>query len=109
MSLSLRERFQTQVKDGRYHSNFAPKVNYIVIIKDDTPRGHWRLGKVIKLTFSKDGLVRSATVKIPSGREIRRPVNLLFPLKVSSDIQSTDAIDQKLKTRTQNDRQERRR
>ena len=99
--LSLRERFQTHVKDGRYHSNFSPKVNDIVIIKDDTPRGHWRFGKVVKLTFSKDSLVRSATVKVPSGREIRRPVNLLFPLEVSSDLQSTDVIDQNGKVENQ--------
>jgi len=45
--------------------------------------------------------VRSATVKVPSGREIRRPVNLLFPLEVSSDLQSTDVIDQNGKVENQ--------
>ena len=42
------------------------------------------MGKVMKLVSSSDGSVRSAKVMMPSGRVFGRPLNLLFPIEVSS-------------------------
>ena len=53
-------------------------------MKDDLPRGCWRLGKIIQLPSSTDGHLRSARVQLASGRVIRRALNMLYPLEVTS-------------------------
>ena len=80
---SLRERTQTCLKTGRVHSEFLPKINDVVIVKDDTTRRNWKFGKVTELQKSRDGNTRSVKVLIPSGKEIGRPLNLLYPLAVT--------------------------
>ena len=83
--LSLRERAQNMLNTGRCHFQFSPSVGDVVLIKDEIPRGCWRMGKVIKLVTSADGSVRSAKIKMPSGRVFGRPLNLLFPIEVSGN------------------------
>ena len=85
---SLRERTQTKLRDGRVHSHSSPKVNDVVLIKEDSARGNWRFGKVIQLVQSRDGLVRSVRVMLPSGREIGRPINLLYPMELSGEAEA---------------------
>ena len=80
--LSLRERTQSTLKFRRIQSHFSPSVDDVVLIKDDIPRGCWRVGKVLRLVTSRDGCVRSAKVALPSGRVIARPLNLLYPIEV---------------------------
>ena len=80
--LSLRERTQSTLKSRRIQSHFSPSVDDVVLIKDDIPRGCWRVGKVLRLVTSRDGCVRSAKVALPSGRVIARPLNLLYPIEV---------------------------
>lgn len=46
---SLRERTQTKLKSGRVTSQFQPNVKDVVLIKDNTSRGNWKIGKVCKL------------------------------------------------------------
>ena len=41
------------------------------------------MGKVIKLVSSSDSSIRSAKIKMPSGKVFGRPLNLLFPIEVS--------------------------
>ena len=80
--LSLRERTQSVLKSRQIQSHFSPNVDDIVLIKDDIPRGCWRVGTVVSLVFSLDGCVRSAKVALSSGRVTARPLNLLFPVEV---------------------------
>ena len=47
--LSLRERMQSTLKSGRIKSQSASSVVDVVLIKDDLPRGCWRLGKLLSL------------------------------------------------------------
>jgi len=82
--LSLRERYQVKLKSKRIQSNEGPMINDIVLVKDELPRGCWRLGKIIQLITSSDGNQRSAKVLLASGRVIGRPLNLLYPIEVSS-------------------------
>ena len=60
------------------------KVGDVVVIREDTvPRHRWRLGIVIELIKSNDGLVRGAKVKVDKTRNvIRRPINCLYPTEV---------------------------
>ena len=80
--LSLRERTQTKLKCGRVQSPYVPNIGDVVIIKDNTPRGMWKLGRLVKLIISNDGQIRSAKVTLSSGNIISRPLNLLYPLEV---------------------------
>lgn len=56
-----------------------------MLVKDNVPRGCWKLGKVISLVSSRDGCIRSAKVSLSSGRVIGRPLKLLFPIEVSEN------------------------
>ncbi|CAG2200461.1 unnamed protein product [Mytilus edulis] len=77
--LSLRERTQTKLKCGRVKSPYAPIVGDVVIIKDNLPRGVWKLGRLVQLIHSNDGEIRSAKVVLSSRKVISRPLNLLYP------------------------------
>ena len=62
----------------------------IVIVHDDTlPRGHWKLGKIQEVYVGKDGLPRSALVKLATRDRqhtlLKRPLQLLYPLEVHHD------------------------
>ena len=82
--LGLRERTQTMLKTGKNRSKYAPGVGDVVHIKDEILRECCRMGTVMKLVNSSDGSVRSAKIKMPSGRVFGRPLNLLFPIEVAS-------------------------
>ena len=79
---SLRERTKTALKAGNNHI-FSPGVGDVVLVKEDIPRGCWRLGKVIRLVTSHDGCIRSAKSLLSSWHIIGRPLDLLFSIEVS--------------------------
>ncbi|XP_052764084.1 uncharacterized protein LOC128206005 [Mya arenaria] len=81
--LSLRERTQTHLKSGRIQSSAQPCAGDVILVKDELPRGCWKMGKIKRLRTSGDGYVRSAEVQLASGRVIRRPLNLMFPIETS--------------------------
>lgn len=56
-----------------------------MLLKDNLPRGCWKLGKVVNLVTSLDGCIRSAKVMLSSGRIIGRPLNLLCPIEISEN------------------------
>ncbi|XP_053383165.1 uncharacterized protein LOC128549742 [Mercenaria mercenaria] len=87
--LSLRERTQTQLKTGRIQSSDQPSIGDIVLLKEDLPRGSWKLGKIVNLIQSRDGKIRSAKVKVSSGKVLGRPLKLLFPIETSSSAGET--------------------
>jgi hypothetical protein len=91
--LSLRERYQNKLKLKRVESTFKPKAGDVVLIKDDLPRGSWRLGKIVNLETSRDGCVRSAKLLTSSGRILGRPLCLLYPLEVSDRDEETSTKD----------------
>ena len=84
--LSLRERTQSQIQSKRIQSSHFPTAGDIVLVKDDIPRGCWKLAKVVSLVSSRDGEMRSAKVQLPSGRVIGRPFNLLYPLEITENV-----------------------
>lgn len=78
--LNLRERNDT--KHFRNSCNELPKVGNIVIIKDaNTPRAHWKLGKIVKLNISNDNLIRSIKLKLGNKRFVDRSIQQLIPLE----------------------------
>jgi hypothetical protein len=45
----------------------------VLVVTPNSPRGHWPNGRVTRVVFSPDGVVRSVFVNISAG-EYRRPV-----------------------------------
>lgn len=66
---------QLQVR-GKWTSGTEPLVvNDIVIVKEDNiPPSKWKLARVVKVHPGKDSVVRVATIKLPNGSELSRPV-----------------------------------
>lgn len=62
----------------------------VVLVHDDKPRGFWRLARVLKTVTGHDGRIRGAVLKVssPTGRPstLRRPLQLLYPLEMSSQL-----------------------
>lgn len=81
--MSLRERMQSSLKAGKLRSPFQANIGDTVLLKDDLPRGCWRLGLIVGRVLSHDNNVRSVKVKLASGRVLNRPLNLLYPLECS--------------------------
>ena len=79
--LSLRERAQIKLKETRVRSPYSATEGDIVLIKDELPRGSWRLGRIEELVKSGDGELRSAKVLLPSRKVIGRPLKLLYPIE----------------------------
>lgn len=52
------------------------KLNDSVLIKDDSPPLHWKLGRVVSLHPGKDAVVRAVTVKTQNGTLVRPVVKL---------------------------------
>ncbi len=91
--LSLRERSQSMFKPRKNEYTSEPKVNDVVIIKDELPRSCWRMGRITNTVRSKDGHVRSAEVRLASGRVLRRPLNLLFPIETTEYSGNTETSE----------------
>ncbi|XP_065197781.1 uncharacterized protein LOC135829305 [Sycon ciliatum] len=80
---SLRERQQSQLKQVA-HSTVKPRIGHVCLIKDDAPRGMWKLGIISELHASRDGETRSATVRTPNNKLLRRSLQHLYPLECES-------------------------
>ena len=62
----------------------------IVIIHDDTlPRGFWKLGQIQEIHPGRDGLPRSALVRVATRDRqstlLTRPLQLLYPLEIDTE------------------------
>lgn len=58
------------------------KVGDVVIIHDPlTNIETWKLGKIVSLIHSSDGIVRAATLKLGSGNVVFRPLKYLYYLE----------------------------
>jgi len=51
------------------------------LIKDNLPRGQWKIGRINKLIQSRDNVVRSAMVTLPSRGSVHRALKLLYPIE----------------------------
>ena len=79
--MSLRERSTLKLKSPRVESKETPKIGDIVQLKEDLPRGSWKLGKIVELITSNDGNIRAAKVLLSTKNVVSRPLNLLCPLE----------------------------
>ena len=82
-ALSLRERTQKTLKTPRIQSAVHPSKGDVVLLKDNSLRGSWRLGKIEALITSQEKEVRAATGRTSSGKLLNRALNFLYPLECS--------------------------
>ena len=91
--LNLREKYNKMKQSPNAR---LIQVNDIVIIhNEDTPRGLWKLGKVMELIVGRDGEVRGGVVKVLSGNKVsllRRPVQHLIPLEIYPSEENVQSI-----------------
>ena len=88
--LSLRERMAYKLKEGRIQHNKEPQVGDVVLVKDDLPRGSWKIGRICELRTSQDGQIRSGRVLLPNKKTLNRPLNLLYPIECSKETETKD-------------------
>ncbi|CAB3992659.1 uncharacterized protein LOC111346002 [Paramuricea clavata] len=53
----------------------------VLVSEDNVPRGQWPKARVEATHEGRDGLIRSVTLRLPSGRHTRRPVQRLHVLE----------------------------
>ena len=105
--LSLRERSQRFNKHPRIQSTKEPKIGDVVQIKESSPRGTWKIGKIIELIKSQDGQRRAAKVIMPNKHILQRSLVHLFPLEFNEDeTKDTNEVaksmrQQRMETQTQ--------
>ena len=79
--MSLQERSQIKLKAARIESHKCLNTGDIVQVKDNIPRGAWKIERINELIFNKERHIRAAKVILPNKRSINRPLKLLYPLK----------------------------
>ena len=79
--LNLRERNQSMLKQPRKAVLQISRVGDVVLIKENLPRGQWKVGRINKLVEGKDNLIRSAKVILPSKRCLHSTLKLLYPIE----------------------------
>ena len=76
---SLRER----TDDGNANPNID--VGQVVIVKEKKmPRNTWKLGRVQRVVYSKDGVAKGAELLTKDGL-LKRPLSLLCPVELQND------------------------
>ena len=107
--LSLGERLKLKLKLPRIEANETPRIWDIVQLKEDLPRGSWKLGKIVELITSNDGNIRAAKVLLPTKNVVNRSLNLLYPLEcehehrqMSREILKIEQTDPNIKENREN-------
>ena len=82
--VNLRERRQAQVKGPRIQAAEEPKVGSVWLLKEDLPRGVWKMAKITELISSNDGKIREDKVLLLTKKVLNSPLALLYPLECDS-------------------------
>ncbi|KAE9413169.1 hypothetical protein Angca_000287, partial [Angiostrongylus cantonensis] len=76
---SLRETHKLNINNKR-GTPITPTIGTVVLIHDPAlPRNTWNMARIIDLKQPESGAIREAQLKLPTGRIIRRPINLIVP------------------------------
>ena len=98
---SLRETHTLNMRPIKGEINRTPNIGEAVIIKEEgTPRGNWKIARIENLIKSDvDGVCRAASLVLSSGRKLKRPFRLIYPLegngidkKLNDDISTDNAV-----------------
>ena len=95
---SLRETHTVNMKPVKGEITRKPQIGEVVIIKEEgVPRGRWKLATIESMIESGvDGVHRAANLITCSGRGLKRPLRLIYPLEGSNIKEGTDEIDNEI-------------
>ncbi|KHJ96848.1 hypothetical protein OESDEN_03181 [Oesophagostomum dentatum] len=97
---ALADRHQKRIKQSRSAPQF-PKVSDVVLVAEkNVPRGNWPLGVIVDITYDSLKRPRSATVRMPNGRQHKRSINHLYPLELTADESPTESVESKSRSRS---------
>lgn len=74
--------------------NWKPKIRDKVHIKEDSPQGQWKLGKLEQLIQNDDVEISAAKVRISNWSLSKRSLNVLHPMELAG-INETDHSNNK--------------
>ena len=95
IGLPVRTKDTVKRKGPRVQSPYTANVGDVVLIKDDLPRGSWRLGRIQELIKSRDGQCWwLAGVLLASNKVIGRPLYLLYPIECQATEMNRDSQNQ---------------
>ena len=83
----------------------SPKVGDVVLIQGDCPRLQWKLGRIVGLIDSEDGICRGAEVIVSGTKNIvKRSIKTLYPLEENSSLQNQEeTLDSELDSEQNDD------
>ena len=80
---ALQEKYK--IKDGG--TNVPPTIGEIVLLKDDVKdKAKWRIARITKELRGSDNFLRGYELKLGNGYTIQRPIQLVCPLEIKSNI-----------------------
>ena len=86
--LNLMQSSQIHYKLPRVQSSQEPKVGYIVQVKENSPSGTWRVGRITELIKSQDNIEIAAKLQLHTRNNIQRSICQLIPIECNmSDTQ----------------------
>ncbi|KAK5969605.1 hypothetical protein GCK32_015089 [Trichostrongylus colubriformis] len=87
---SLREKHKKTLTSQR-HAQRIPAVGDVVLLCDPVlPRNSWRMARITGTRSGTDAAIREVELVTGTHRKIRRPVNLLIPLEIGSDLEDSE-------------------
>ena len=88
--LDLRERCQLLNKHPRVQSVKEPRIGDIVQVKDSSPTGTWRIGRIIEMIKIQDRKEWAAKVMMPNKNILQRSIIHLYPLGCNEEQQMNE-------------------
>ncbi|KAK5976633.1 Integrase core domain containing protein [Trichostrongylus colubriformis] len=81
---ALAQRITSRIRQGKSTPRRS-SVGAVVLVADkQLPRGQWNIAVITELTRDSQGVVRSATVRLPNGNHVQRSINHLYPLEIDT-------------------------
>lgn len=99
---SLRERSQILMKHSHIQDSKEAKIGDVVQIKENTPRGTWKIGRIIELIKNQDNIIRTAKVMTPNKTVLQRSLVHLYPLECNDESNNNNHNKHDVKTDQQN-------
>ena len=93
-----------KIKSGSLE--ILPSKGAIVLLKEDVKdKAQWRIARITKEIIGKDNQIRGYELKLGNGYVIQRPVQLVCPLELQSEI--TEDLEETESIQPERDRPER--
>ncbi|KAH7723308.1 Integrase core domain containing protein [Aphelenchoides avenae] len=62
---------------------------YVLVKDENAPQFKWKRAQILELIVSDDGIIRTATIRLPSGTISRRAINHLYPIELEMEPDQT--------------------